>query len=191
MPKPKIYNIGKRGRDAIDRTLDPLHRQDKIEFSIRHTPSAHLVFVVYRDTVDDKENLTTKERVVMDLRNLNAESVKDLYPLATKEEILHLVKGCHFITVIDAASFFYQWAVHPEGWNRLGVISHRGQEFLKVAVMEYYNSVEHGQRQMDYHLRAYRGFCRGYIEDIVIASATLADHIRHLRLVFDKLNVST
>ena len=48
--------------------------------------------MVYRDVVDDQRNLTTKERVVVDLWNLNAESVKDLYPLATQEEILHLVK---------------------------------------------------------------------------------------------------
>lgn len=49
-----------------------------MEFATHHTPSAHPVFVVYRDIVDDKGNQTTKERVVVDLRNLNAESVKDL-----------------------------------------------------------------------------------------------------------------
>ena len=184
LPKPKIYNVGKRGRDAIDRAFDPLHKQGKMAFATRHTPSAHPVFVVYRDIVDDKGNQTTKERVVVDLRNLNAESVKDLYPLATQDEIIHLVKGNLLITVVDGVSFFYQWGVWPDHWERLGVISHRGQEFFKVAVMGYCNSVEHVQRLMDFYLRRFRKFCRGYIDDFVIASGSVDEHIRDLRLVF-------
>lgn len=43
--------------------------------------------------------------------------------------------------MIDAASFFYQWDVWSEHWDRVCEISHRGQEFFKVAVMGYWMEV--------------------------------------------------
>jgi hypothetical protein len=43
--------------------------------------------------------------------------------------------------------------------------------------MAYVNSVAHVQRNMDNCLPSFREF---YIDDVVIASSTLEEHIRHL-----------
>jgi hypothetical protein len=98
-----------------------------------------------------------------------------------------MVAGCQYITVVDATSFFYQWRLHPDDKKHMGVISHRGQEIFKVAIMGFRNSIAYVQRQIDNVLRDYRLFCRAYIDDIVIASQTLEEHERHLDLVFSKL----
>lgn len=59
--------------------------------------------------------------------------------------------------------------------------------------MGFCNSPPYVQRQMDKMLREFRVFCRTYIDDIVIFSASLEEHVRHLSCVFQKfsdMNVS-
>ena len=50
--------------------------------------------------------------------------------------------------------------------------------------MRYKNSPAYIQRQIDRLLREHREYARAYIDDMVIFSATLENHIRHLRAVF-------
>lgn len=59
--------------------------------------------------------------------------------------------------------------------------------------MGFCNSPPYVQRQMDRILREFQEFCRAYIDDIVIFSATLEEHVQHLRAVFRKfqdMNIS-
>lgn len=81
---------------------------------------------------------------------------------------------------MDAASYFYQWAVHPDDWHKLAVNSHRGQEFFTVATMGFRNSPPYVQRQTD---RIFRRCprTRGYIDDIVVHSKGLVQHVQDLR----------
>jgi Reverse transcriptase (RNA-dependent DNA polymerase) len=84
-------------------------------------------------------------------------------------------------------SFFYQWRVHPDDRNRLTVVSHRGQEVFNVAVMGYMNSPAYVQRQLDNKFRDMHSFVRAYIDDMIIFSGTLEDHLEHLDRVFNRL----
>ncbi|CBF84359.1 uncharacterized protein ANIA_02616 [Aspergillus nidulans FGSC A4] len=128
-----------------------------------------------------------KGRVVVDIRHLNSISEPDLYPVPSQEEILNMLRGKRYITVVDAKQCFHQWPVQPEHRRRLAVISHRGQEVFNVAIMGYVNSVAFVQRQMDLTLHEFADFCRCYIDDIVIASATFDEHLSHLHQVFARL----
>jgi hypothetical protein len=101
MPKPKVYRLGKKDRDVVDATLDQLHKEGKVSWADGHTPSAYPVFVVWRRIVKDGKP-TMKGRVVVDIRHLNSISEPDLYPVPSQEEILNMLRGKHFITVVDA-----------------------------------------------------------------------------------------
>jgi len=46
-----------------------------------------------------------------------------------------------------------------------------------MAVMGYKNSLAYVQRQMDRLLRAHQAFARAYIDDIVVFSVIIEDHI--------------
>ncbi|OQE13101.1 hypothetical protein PENFLA_c054G05449 [Penicillium flavigenum] len=94
-------------------------------------------------------------------------------------------KGKSFVTIIDAAKFFYQWRVHPDNVDLQSVVTHRGQEFLKVVVTGNESSMAYVQRQID--LRDFREWCRAYVDDIVVVADTLKQHVIRLRLVFAKL----
>lgn len=111
----------------------------------------------------------------------------DAYPVPSQDEIIAALRGATYISTVDCASFFYQWRVKREHRNRLTVCSHRGQEVFNVAVMGYRNSPAYAQRQIDKILRDQRGFARAYMDDIVIFSKNLDDHIHHLHKVFSTL----
>jgi hypothetical protein len=106
--------------------------------------------------------------------------------LPYQEEILSLMSGAKYITVIDATQFFYQWRIHPSAYKHVAVVSHRGQEYFKVCPMGFRNSGTSVQRQIDNIFRDLRSFWRGFIDDFVIWSSTLEDHASHLHQVLQR-----
>ncbi|KAI1002218.1 hypothetical protein K3495_g5988 [Podosphaera aphanis] len=126
-----------------------------------------------------------KGRVVTDIRGLNALTLTDIYQLPLQSEILALAQGSKYITVVDGSSFFFQWPVAYRDRHKLTVVSHRGQEQFNVAVMGYKNSVAFVQRQMENLLRPHKEYAKAYVDDIVIFSPTLQEHLYHLQEVFN------
>lgn len=186
LPKPHVYRVSPKDRECIDRTFDPLREAGKLSPATGHTPSAYPVFVVWKTVTDQNGQTKEKGRVVIDLRGVNKEVVPDLYPIPIQEDIINMVRGCRYITVIDACRFFYQWPVKRSHRNRLAVVSHRGQEIFNVAIMGFINSVPYVQRQMDRLLNDLE-FARTYVDDIIIASMTFDEHLNHLSTVLQRL----
>ncbi len=55
---------------------------------------------------------------------------------------------------------------------------------IKTEIKTLLNSPPYVQRQMDRILRPFRAFARGYMDDIVVFSHSLEDHLTHLGRVF-------
>lgn len=177
-----VYSQRPKDRKLIDGIHDDLHDRGCIEWPVEHSPTAHPIFVVWRyitSKTDPDAPAILKGRVVIDLRKLNQEVVKDLYSIPRQEDILAIISRKSFILTFDATSFFFQWRVAKEDWKHLCVVSHRGQERYTVAPMGFINSPAYVQR-MDTLLRDLREFCKIYIDDIVIASETLSEYLDYL-----------
>ena len=54
--------------------------------------------------------------------------------------------------------------------------------------MKFKNSPFYVQRQIDNMLRPHRKYSRAYVDDIIIFSKTLDEHLRHLNFIFGLLN---
>ena len=178
--KPKVYPLGIKDRAIVDKVFDKLQRQGRLEFTKQPTPFCFPVFIVHKTLPDGKDH----GRPVVDIRKLNQASVRDVYPLPPQSEVIALTQGYLFVTCVDGASFFYQWRVHPDDRYKFTVVTHRGQETFNVPLMGYCNSPVYVQRQTDRLLRPFKDFAKGYVDDIVIFSKTLQEHILHLRQVF-------
>ena len=179
----RVYPVGTRDKQVIDEAFDKLHQQGRMDWTNSSTPFSFPCFVVWKDTADGP-----KGRVVVDIRALNKITVPDAYPVPSQAEILALIMHATHISTIDAAAFFYQWWVKHHHRHRLTVSSHRGQESFNVPVMGYRNSPAYVQRMIDRILRPFRHFCRAYVDDIVIFSTSLEEHVKHLTMVFEALS---
>ncbi len=171
----------------VDEAFDRLHDQGKMTYTTQHTSTGFPVFVVWRTVQRPGREPERQGRAVVDLRPLNKVTVRDVYPVPTQNDIILLTQGKRFITVLDAAEFFYQWRVRRDHRARVCVVSHRGQEMFHVAIMGFCNSVPYVQRQMDLLLKAFIAFCRAYVDDLVVASSTFDEHLEHLESVLQTL----
>lgn len=178
----RVYPVGAKDREVINEAFDKLHEQGRMEWTATATPFSFPCFVIWKDTPSGP-----KGRVVVDIRALNKITIPDAYPVPSQAEILALLRDATHISTIDAAAFFYQWWVKRQHRYRLTVASHRGQETFLVPVMGFRNSPAYVQRMIDRILRRFRHFCRAYVDDIVIFSTSLEEHISHLTQVFQAL----
>src|SRR5207247_8521367 len=53
--------------------------------------------------------------------------------------------------------------------------------------MRFINSIVYVQQQLDNKFRNFQEFCRVYIDNIIIISITLKEHLKHLDKIFSKL----
>ena len=181
--KVKVYSLKIRDREVVDNTFDELQKQNKLSYITKSTLFSFSCFVVWKESESlDKK----KDRVVVDIRDLNAISQFDAYSIFLQVDVLQAVQNCIFISIIDCFEFFYQWKIHSSDKHKLIVVAHREQETFNVAVMSYRNSSFYIQRQIDKVLRSY-DFAKAYIDDIVVYFKSQQEHFTHFRQIFSVL----
>ena len=181
--RAKVYPVGIKDKEVMDKTFDKMHAMGRLEWTKGPTPFSFPVFVVWKT---NNEGIT-KGRPVVDIRGLNDLLIPDAYPLPGQSEVIAILQGCTHIAVLDAASFFYQWRVHPLYRHMLTMVTHKGQETFNVPVMGCMNSIAYVQRQIDTILRSLRAHTRTYIDDIVSGARGIKEHITRLRAIFELL----
>ena len=117
----RVYPLGKADKQVIDEQFNKLHTQDRIEWITAVIPFSFPYFVIWKETSTGR-----KDRVVIDIRALNKITIPDTYLVPSQAKILVLIRNASYISIVDAASFFYQWRVNPAHRHRLIVVSHRG-----------------------------------------------------------------
>ena len=129
-------------------------------------------------------NGSRKGRVVINIRGLNKITESDTYPLSLQSDITSAIIEYPYISTIDENGYFHQFSVRYKDRYKLTVISHRGQEQYNIALMGYKGSPPYVQRQIDKILRSIREFAKAYVDDIIVFSKTLSQHLEHLRIIF-------
>jgi hypothetical protein len=133
------------------------------------------------------DKFTRKNRVVIDIRELNAIIVVDVYLMSTQTNIIVAITRCLYIFVINVLRYFYQWAVKFDDRHKLTIIFHREQKQFNVCVMNFKNSSSYIQRQTNLMLKDLREFVKVYMNDIIIFSKIFDEHLNHLRRIFQRL----
>jgi hypothetical protein len=108
----KVYFLGPKDRTVVDKTHDRLHEQGRLGWQKGHSPCSHPAFVIWRK-VDGPNGPQMKGRVVSDIRALNRRVKRDMYPMPRQEDMIAMLAGKKYITVMDCVNFFFQWRVHP------------------------------------------------------------------------------
>src|SRR6266536_2514172 len=68
------------------------------------------------------------------------------------------------------------------------IVSHCDLKIISVAFMSYQESLSYAQHMMNMILHSHKFFVCCYINDIVIFSKILEDHLQHLNMIFSLFN---
>ena len=133
-----------------------------------------------------------KLRLCIDYRNLNALTKKDSFPLPRLDVLLHKSAKATIFSKLDLASGFHQIAVHPPHSELTAFILPEaidGHALWQWRVMPFglVNAPPTFQRAMTVALRNCEDFAAVYIDDILIYSPNIHEHLEHLSTVFQKL----
>src|ERR1700728_657130 len=131
-----------------------------------------------------------KIRVCIDFRNLNTATPKDEYPMPVVDMLVDSSAGHKIMSIMDGHSGYNQICIAKEDVHKtafrapgnLGTFEWVKMPFgLKNAGATY-------QRAMNtiFH-EIVGGFLECYIDDIIVKSESIDDHVEHLKIAFSKM----
>ena len=169
--------------DEINRQVEKLLQDNVIRES--HSPWNAPVHLVPKKR--DASGLV-KWRMVVDYRRLNEVTVDDRYPLPNITDLLDKLGKSLYFTTLDLASGYHQIEVDEEDIKKTAFSTQHGHyEFLRMP-FGLKTAPATFQRAMDSILRGLQGIhCMVYLDDVIIFSASLDEHIQKLRTIFDRL----
>jgi len=131
------------------------------------------------------------KRFCIDYRKLNAVTKKDVYPLPRIDDALNHLKNMKYFTILDLISGYYQIPIREEDKEKTAFITHSGLYEFNVMPFGLTNAPATFQRLMNVTLAGLNWkICLVYIDDILIFSQTMDEHMIRLHNVFDRLRLS-
>ena len=129
-----------------------------------------------------------KWRVVVDYRKLNELTIDDKYPLPNISDLLDQLGKCQYFTTLDLASGFHQIEIDSKDIQKTAFTVENGHfEFVRMP-FGLKNAPSTFQRVMDNILLGIQNErCLVYMDDIIIYSPTIHDHMSRLTEVFERL----
>ncbi|XP_055604558.1 uncharacterized protein LOC129752806 [Uranotaenia lowii] len=129
-----------------------------------------------------------KIRVCLDSRRLNSMTVKDAYPMRNMLEIFQRLESAKYFSIIDLKDAYFQIPLKEECRNLTAFRTSRGLFRFKVCPFGVTGASFCMNRLMDRVIGFdLIPFVFVYLDDIVIASKTLEDHFRLLKIVAERL----
>ena len=179
----RAYRLGDIKRDAMFEQMRELIDKGWVVPSA--SPWAAPILFVPKDN-------GTKLRMCVDFRDLNALTKKDAFPLPRIDLLLHKAAKAKIFSNLDLASGFHQIEVDVKHRELTVFILPEpvdGCSLWEWKVMPFglVNAPLTFQRAMSYALRGCENFTCVYIDDVLIFSETMEEHLAHLKTVFEKL----
>ena len=182
----KSYRYPYVHKQEIKKQIDKLLEQGIIQPSF--SPWSSPVWIVPKKM--DASGIQ-KWRLVIDYRKLNCNTVKDVYPLPNITDLLDQLGKCKYFSTIDLCSGFHQIEVEEEDREKTAFTVENGHWEFSRLPFGLSNSPRTFSRVMDNVLSGLQGEqCLCYMDDIIVYSATLEEHIDRLENVFNRLATS-
>ena len=140
----KVYFVNFKKRTIIDIIFDKMHVDDKMIWINQSTSFSFSMFVVWRDTLNELKN-----RVMINIRDLNKIIVFDIYSMSLQSNIINAITDHSFIFIVNVVDWFHQFKIKRSNRHKFTIISHRDQKQSNVTLMSFKNSSSYVQRQID------------------------------------------
>ena len=128
-------------------------------------------------------------RLTIDYRWLNQATVKDAYPLPNIENLFVALSRSKYYTKVDCYSGFYQVQMDADSTQYTAFSCEWGLYEYVVMPMGLTNAPATFQRLMNRVLQAEieAGIVVVYMDDLLIHSATLEQHLQHVTMIVERL----
>ncbi|CAF0823357.1 unnamed protein product [Didymodactylos carnosus] len=127
-------------------------------------------------------------RFVVDYKKLNNVTIEDQFPLPNMEQtVQRLGDGYKIFTKLDLKSGFWQIPIKEQDRPKTAFITSFGLFQFNVLPQVLMNSPPTFQRVMSTVLQTCRSYCQVYLDDIVVFSRSIEEHVQHLYQVLECL----
>ena len=127
-------------------------------------------------------------RFCIDFRKVNAVTIKDAQSLPRIDDTLDSLGDASYFFTLDLASGYWQVEVDPSDWEKTAFVTPFGLHQFRVMPFGLSNAPATFQRLME---QVFTGLhwstCLVYLDDIIVFSRTVAEHLGQLRDVFTRL----
>ncbi|GBG73336.1 hypothetical protein CBR_g13056 [Chara braunii] len=178
IPKGRIYRMSPGELDELRRQLKELIEKGLIRPSVSPYGSPVLFAPKMEGTL----------RMCIDYRGLNAITVKNREPLPRIDDLLDRVQGCRYFSKIDLESEYHHIAIRPEDQHKTAFQTTYGLYEFVVMPFGLCNAPGTFQHAMSRIFHDYLDmFVIVYLDDILIFSKTIEEHVAHLDKVLSLL----
>ena len=148
--------------------------------------SSPLMLVKKPGIMDPNKSLMEKYRVVHDYRLLNKNTVKMKYPLNHVFDLIDKVAGGKFFSVIDLSSGFWHQELERTSRDKTAFsVPSMGHFQYTRSAMGLANSAPYFQKLVDHIIAGVKN-TYVYVDDVIVTSSSLEEHIATLDKVFKR-----
>ena len=115
----RVYSIDSKNRIVINAIFDKMHKKNKMTWVTQFTSFNFSIFVIWRDIFNDSKN-----RTVVNIRDLNKMIVFDFYSLSLQSKFISFVVDHTYINTINVVDWFHQFNVKIFDRSKFIVVSH-------------------------------------------------------------------
>ena len=174
--RPYTYNetFANKIKAEIDRLIEA-----NFIYEIEHTKWGSPIVVV------PKKN--GKLRVCINLKKVNAATIRDNYPLPITEHLLERVAKKEAYSFLDGFFGYNQVSIHPNDQHKTAFATEFSIYAYRVMPFGLTNAPATFQRLMNHAFREHlTDFLEVYMDNLCVHSRSRTNHITHLVKVFEK-----